>query len=86
MNLEVGKRYKTKKFYELTHATDLLGTSYEKGKITVVVEAINREGYYCMTILDGSKRIINTFNDGFFYVSDELIKECGIKFTEVEDD
>ena len=86
MNLEVGKKYKTKEFYGLTHAKDLLGTSYEEGEITVVVEMIDLDGDYCLTILDDGKRIINEGSGEFFCTNDELIEHNGSTFTEVKDD
>ena len=84
--LKVGKKYITKDFYYLTTARCLQGTPYEKDEITVVIEEIDLDGAYCLTILADGKRIINKGSGEFFYTNDRLIKARGAKFTEVEDD
>ena len=86
MNLKVGKKYTTKDFYALTHAKVLLGTPYEKDEITVVVEEIDLDGDYCMTIVDGDRYVINDNTGSFFYTNDEFISLSSTKFTEVKDD
>ena len=84
MNLKVGKKYKTKDFYKLTDAYALVGTLYEEDEITVVVDKLDSDGDYCLTILDDGKRIINEGTGEFFYTNDYIIKKRGSKFTEVE--
>ena len=84
MDLKAGKKYKTKEFFELTRAMYLIGTPYEKAEITVVVEQIDLDGDYCLTILDDGRRIINEGSEEFFYTNDRVIKAGGAKFTEVK--
>jgi len=86
MNLKVGKKYKTKDFFGSTEALELLGTPYSEDEITVVVEKIDLDGDYCMTISDEGKRIVNEGSGEFFYTNDAIIKSRSSKFTEVEDD
>jgi len=84
MNLKVGKKYKTKDFYKLTDAYALVGTLYEEDEITVVVDKLDSDGDYCLTILDDGRRIINECGGEFFYTNDRLIELGGAKFTEVK--
>ena len=82
--LKVGNKYKTKEFYNLTYASSLVGTPYTEDEITVVVEEIDLDGDYCLTILDNGRRIINEGSGEFFYANDRLIKARSAEFTEVK--
>ena len=84
--LKLNNKYTTKDFFGLTTAHSLLGTPYKEDEITVVVEEIDLDGDYCLTILDDGRRIINEGSGEFFYTNDTLIKAHGAKFTEVKND
>ena len=84
MSLKVGKKYKTKEFHKLTNARCLVDTPYEKDEITVVVERVDTDGDYCLTILDDGERVINEGTGEYFFTNDILIRRINAKFTEIK--
>jgi len=84
MNLQIGKQYKIKNFYEATGARVLENTKYEIDEVTVLVERIDTDNDYCLVIIDGDKTITNPNGLGkrnFFVGASH--EEWGIEFTEV---